>query len=271
MVHKILFVTDPHICAPGQRIIGLDPSLRLAAVLDAAILAHPDAAALVLLGDLTHHGLAAEYEELDRILGAVSVPIIPMIGNHDRRDAFLARFPDAPQTPQGHIQTWRDIGDHRIITMDSLDGPPYHHGQHAGLLCPDRLAFLEDALATRAGRHAIVCIHHPPFDTGVIGMDRIKLRNGSDVIDLLARHANLHLVCGHLHQTVSGNTRGVPWTVFKSPCHQGVVELVKQSSSLSTDEPGAYGLGLLSANGLIIHSIDVGTGARVVDGYAAAT
>jgi hypothetical protein len=50
-----------------------------------------------------------------------------------------------------------------------------------------------------------------------------------------------------------------------------VVELVKQSSSLSTDEPGAYGLGLLSEDGLIIHSIDVGTGARVVDGYAAAT
>ena len=269
-MQKILFVTDPHICAPGQRIIGLDPSLRLVAVLDAAILAHPDAAALVLLGDLTHHGLPAEYAELARILREVPIPIIPMVGNHDRRDMFLAQFPDAPQTPQGHIQSWRDIGDHRIITMDSLDGPPYPAGHHAGLLCPDRMAFLDDALAKRAGRHAVVCIHHPPFDTGVVGMDRIKLRNGPEVLDLLAQHGNLHLVCGHLHQTISGNTSGLPWTVFKSPCHQGVVELVKPTSSLSTDEAGAYGLGLLAPAGLILHSIDVGTGARVVDGYNAA-
>ena len=269
-MQKILFVSDPHICVPGQRIIGLDPSARLIEVLEAATSSYPDAAALVLLGDLTHHGLPAEYAELARILREVPIPIIPMVGNHDRRDMFLAQFPDAPQTPQGHIQSWCDIGDHRIITMDSLDGPPYPAGHHAGLLCPDRMAFLDDALAKRAGRHAVVCIHHPPFDTGVVGMDRIKLRNGPEVLDLLAQHGNLHLVCGHLHQTISGNARGVPWTVFKSPCHQGVVELVKPTSSLSTDEAGAYGLGLLAPAGLILHSIDVGTGARVVDGYNAA-
>ncbi|MEJ8560162.1 metallophosphoesterase [Yoonia sp. GPGPB17] len=268
-MQKILFISDPHICAQGETIIGLDPSERLEAVLEAAISAHPDAAALILLGDLTHHGHAAEYAELARNLSQVTIPIIPMIGNHDRRDAFLAQFPDAPKTTSGHIQQWRDIGTHRLITLDSLDGPPYPGGHHAGLLCPDRLSFLETALTTRSGRHAIVCIHHPPFKTGVIGMDRIMLANGAAVLDLLARHGNLHLVCGHMHQTISGNTNGVPWTVFKSPCHQGVVELVKHTSGLSTDEPGAYGLGLLAPDGLIIHSIDVGTGARVIDGYGA--
>ena len=268
-MQKILFISDPHICAPGQTIIGLDPSARLRAVLTSAIARHPDAEALVLLGDLTHHGSSDEYKELDRILAEVRLPIIPMIGNHDRRDAFLARFPDAPQTASGHVQAWRDIGGHRIITMDSLDGPPYPTGHHAGRLCPARLDFLVDALDTRQGKHAIVCIHHPPFKTGVVGMDRIMLSNGKDVLDLLARHGNLHLVCGHLHQTISGNSRGVPWTVFKSPCHQGVVELVNPSTSLSTNEAGTYGLALLVPDGLIIHSVDVGTGARIVDGYGA--
>ncbi len=268
MMQKILFISDPHICAPGQKIIGLNPSERLQEVLTTATAAHPDAAALVLLGDLTHHGHPDEYQELQRILADVQVPIIPMIGNHDRRDVFLAQFPDAPRTTTGHIQHWRDIGHHRLITMDSLDGPPYPKGHHAGLLCLDRLAFLEDALTTRKGRHAIVCIHHPPFETGVIGMDRIMLANGAAVLDLLAHHGNLHLVCGHLHQTISGNTRGVPWTVLKSPCHQGVVELVKPTSNLSTDEPGAYGLALLARDGVIVHSVDVDTGAHVFDGYS---
>jgi len=268
-MQKILFISDPHICAPGANIIGLDPSARLRAALEAASAAHPDAAALVLLGDLTHHGTADEYRALHQLLAQTDMPIIPMIGNHDRREAFLAQFPDAPQTASGHIQQWRDIGDHRIITMDSLDGPPYPQGHHAGLLCPDRLGFLDKALQSRDGRHAIVCIHHPPFETGVIGMDRIMLANGPEVLDLLARHGNLQLVCGHMHQTISGNTRGLPWTVFKSTCHQGVVELVNPTSSLSTDEAGAYGLALLHREGVIIHSVDTGTGARVVDGYGA--
>lgn len=266
-MRKILFVSDPHICVPGHRIIGLDPSARLRAVLGAATTAHADAAAIVILGDLTHHGRADEYRELHSILAQIDIPVIPMIGNHDRRDAFLAQFPVAPRTPSGHIQQWRDVGAHRIITMDSLDGPPYPTGHHAGLLCPDRLAFLHHALETRADRHAIVCIHHPPFETGVVGMDRIMLSNGAEVLDLLADHGNLHLVCGHMHQTISGSTQGVPWTVFKSPCHQGVVELVKPTSGLSTDEAGAYGLALLHPDGVIIHSVDVDTGARVVDGY----
>ena len=268
-MQKILFISDPHICAPGEKIIGLDPSLRLRVVLEAATTAHPDAQALVLLGDLTHHGRADEYQELHRILDDFTVPVIPMIGNHDRRNAFQARFPDAPRTASGHVQQWRDFGRHRIITMDSLDGPPYPMGHHAGLLCPERMSFLDEALETRAGRHAIVCIHHPPFQTGVVGMDRIKLANGPAVLDLLAGHGNLHLICGHLHQTISGQTRGVPWTVFKSPCHQGVVELVNPTSSLSTDEAGAYGLALLHPEGVIIHNVDVGTGARIVDGYGA--
>lgn len=268
-MQKILFISDPHICVWGETIIGLDPSVRLHSVLEAATTAHPDAEALVLLGDLTHHGSAEEYQELHRVLSHFTIPIVPMIGNHDRREAFLAQFPEAPQTASGHIQQWRDVGQHRIITMDSLDGPPYRPDHHAGLLCPARLAFLEDALQTRAGRHAIVCIHHPPFRTGVVGMDRIMLKNGHQTLGILSKYGNLHLICGHMHQTISGSTLGVPWTVFKSPCHQGVVDLVNPSSSLSTDEAGAYGLALLQLEGVAIHSVDVGTGAHIVDGYHA--
>ena len=264
---KLLFLSDLHIVAPGQRIIGLDPSARLSAALQAATAAHPDAEALVLLGDLTHHGAPEEYAELARILARVALPIVPMLGNHDRRDAFLSAFPDAPLA-DGFVQSVRDIGQTRLITLDSLDGPPYPEGHHAGRLCPTRLAFLEEALATRDGRQAIVCIHHPPFDTGIPGMDRIKLADGDAFLDLLAGHGNLHLICGHVHRTMSGSTRGVPWSMFKSPCHQGVLDLISPNSHLSTDEPGAYGLALLMQDGVVIHSEDVGLkDVRIFGGY----
>lgn len=266
-MQKILFFSDLHVCTPGERIIGLDPSARFEMALKAALTDHPDASAIILLGDLTHHGHPDEYRELDRIVSEIETPIIPMMGNHDRRDAFIAQFPGAPRMPTGHVQHCFDIGNYRVITLDSLDGPPYRSGHHAGRLCPDRIAFLENALSTRNDRHAIVCMHHPPFDTGILGMDMIKLEDSDAVLGLLARHGNLQLICGHIHRTINGQTNGVPWTIFKSPCHQGLIDLDTPNSHLSTDEAGAYGLALLTDAGLIIHHQDVGTGARIFGGY----
>jgi len=269
-MQKLLCLSDLHICAPGETIIGLSPSQRLADALAAAVTAHPDAEALILLGDLTHHGTDIEYAELKRLLAAVTLPVIPMLGNHDRRDAFLRAFPDAPQMPSGHIQQWRDFGQHRVITLDSLDGPPFVDGHHSGRLCDTRRAFLEDALATRNGRHAVVCIHHPPFETGIVGMDCIALAEGAAFLDLLAQHGDVHLICGHIHRTISGSARGVPWSMFKSPCHQGVLDLVQPNSHLSSNEPGAFGVVLLSDDGVVVHSEDVGlANVRIFGGYHA--
>ncbi|MGJ8622514.1 MAG: metallophosphoesterase [Yoonia sp.] len=261
-------MSDPHICPEGETIIGLDPLARFNAVLDDARTAHADAAALILLGDLTHHGDVASYQRLHAALRNLPFPVIPMLGNHDRRDKFLTVFADAPQTRNGFVQQMRDIGQHRVITLDSLDGPPYRAGHHAGRLCVHRLAFLEDALSTRAGRHAVVCVHHPPFDTGIAGMDRIKLADGQAFLERLARHGTLHLICGHIHRTMSGSTHGVPWSMFKSPCHQGLLEFTQLNAHLSSNEPGAYGIALLTDNGIVVHSEDAGLrDRRVFGGY----
>ena len=266
-MQKILFVSDPHITKAGTTIIGFDPAERLSIVLEAAMSAHGDAAALIFLGDLTHYGSCAEYRRMKALLDPLPVPVIPMLGNHDRREAFREVFTDAPDAG-GFVQLVVDVGQTRIITLDSLDGPPYPEGHHSGRLCDARLQFLDHALSERQGRHAIVCIHHPPFDTGIIGMDRIKLADGDAFLDLLAGHGNLHLVCGHIHRTMSGSSRGVPWSMFKSPCHQGVLDLNDPNSHLSSNEVGAYGLALLDATGVVMHSEDVGlTDVRIFGGY----
>ncbi|MEO0929658.1 MAG: metallophosphoesterase [Pseudomonadota bacterium] len=267
-MEKLLVMTDLHICARGLYIVGLDPAARLKAALAACLQAHPDAAGLILMGDLTHNGLPEEYDVLCDILADLPLPIVPMIGNHDRRAAFLAAFPDAPQTPTGHIQKVWDLGEHRIITLDSLDGPPYPDGHHAGRLCPDRMEFLQDALATKGDRGALICMHHPPFATGIVGMDNIMLADGDRFLDILRPYMDVHLLCGHIHRTISGNTRGVPWSMLKGTCHQGVLDLASQNAHLSTNEPGSYGVVLLMPDGIVVHSEDVDVpGAAIFDGY----
>ncbi|MFT5064907.1 MAG: 3',5'-cyclic AMP phosphodiesterase CpdA [Yoonia sp.] len=255
---KIIVITDIHITSVGDTIIGLDPMMRFQSVLDAALTDHPDAKMLILLGDLTHHGTVDQYQRLCDAVADCPIPVIPMLGNHDKRDAFYSVFADAPQDIGGFAQHQVDLDHHRILSLDTLDGPPYPTGHHAGRLCADRLAWLKDGLDGAGSLITLVFSHHPPFDTGIVGMDAIKLANGDLMLDLLAKYPRTHLFCGHIHRTISGSLRGVPWTMFKSHCHQGVLDLTNPDSSLSIDEAGAYGVLLLTPDGVVAHSQDVG-------------
>lgn len=258
---KIVIVTDLHITAPDETIIGLDPSARLNAVLDHAAKHHADASLLVAMGDLTHHGRPDEYAQLIKNMpnwtDQIPCPLTLMLGNHDRRAPFLDAFAGAQTTPSGHVQTCVDLGPWRVITLDSLDDPQTGL-EHSGYLCADRLDWLAERLAEAPDQRAIVFIHHPPFDTGFDGMDGIKLRNGDDLMAVLKASGRVEmLICGHVHRTIFTTFQGIPAAVLKSPCHQMPMALGPASIHLSVDEPGAYGVLLLTRNGPILHSEDV--------------
>lgn len=252
---KVLVLTDLHLRAGGKTIIGLDPVARLRMTLDAALTDHGDSKALILMGDLTHSGRDEEYDLLRAALRDCPVPVTFMLGNHDQRAPFVAAFPQTPLTPQGHVQRMIDLPYHRIITLDTHH--PAARPEHSGTLCADRLAWLDQALDGAGGRMPLVFAHHPPHANGLPGMDAIALTNGEDLLERL-RASGAHLFCGHIHRTISGQASGVPFTMFKSTCHQAPLDLEAADSTLSIDEPAAYGLLLLPKGGVIAHSQDVG-------------
>ena len=251
MLQRILLLSDLHICP--RPIAGLDPWARFEAALTRALSDHPDADALALTGDLTHDGDAESYERLAARLASVPIPMLPMLGNHDDRAAFLAAFPGAPRTPSGHVQAVMDLPGVRVIALDSLDpGEP----RHSGALCADRIAWLDDALAGREGRTPLVLVHHPPMPVGFPGMDRIRLRDGGALLDRLRPHG-AHLICGHVHRTISGVASGVPYAVLKSTCDQAPLDLGEADTAASVDEPGAYALALAGPDGVTVHAQDI--------------
>ena len=253
---KIIVLTDLHIRADQQPIIGLNPTERLRAVLGAALDDHPDAAEIIAMGDLTHEGTPADFEALKDALPSSSPPIRWMVGNHDRRAAFLDAFPDAVTDENGFVQQVIDLPGWRLILLDTLDDP-LTGAEHSGFMCNARLAWLDHALDRAGDRKTVVFAHHPPFDTGFDGMDGIKLRNGAELTKCLAASKTELLVCGHVHRTIFTTAGGVPSVVFKSPCHQMPLALGPASIHLSVDEPGAYGLILLGETDAIVHTQDV--------------
>ena len=251
---KILVMTDLHMTPEGARIIGLDPAARLAAGLAHAARVHPDADRLVLMGDLTHHGAPEEYARLQALLDNLPWPVTLMIGNHDTRATFRAAFPGVPVDPGGFVQSAVDLEDVRLVCLDTHETAP--EPEHSGRLCPARLDWLKATL-DRDDRPCLVFLHHPPFDTGFTGMDRIGLVNAPELRRvLLSRPQVAHVFAGHVHRTICATIEGLPVTVFKSPCHQMPMLLGEEGSGHSVDEPGAYGIVLTQGGNVVVHFED---------------
>ncbi|MFV2053072.1 metallophosphoesterase [Aliiroseovarius sp. YM-037] len=265
---KILVFTDVHITKAGQQIIGLDPLERFQTGLRHALGHHPDAERLIVMGDLVHFGSRKEYERLAGALRDVPIPVHLMVGNHDRREAFLEVFPDTPVTGSGHVQTVIDVAGTRLILLDTLDGPPYPDGHHAGRLCPDRLAWFDTAIAEAGGRKLMVFMHHPPFSVGFDGMDSIRLDDSDAFIARLRNMPNVtHIFAGHVHRTISGQIGGIPFSILKSPCHQMPMLLGAAGTAHSIVEPGAYGIVLITPDSTIVHTEDFDLPARDIQSY----
>jgi len=249
---KIILFTDIHITSADEQIIGLDPSARFEQGLSHALANHGDALAVIIAGDLTHHGSIDEYQRLKDILKACPLPVHLMIGNHDQRDAFLEVFPQDRAGTFGFVQFRLDFGDHTVLCLDTKDADA--PDLHSGYLCAKRLTWLDKHLKDAKGQFITVIAHHPPHDVGFLGMDNIKIRNGRA---LMARvNGFKQLICGHMHRTIMGSLDGLPFAMLKSTCHQAPLDFDDTTSSSSIDEPGAYGLLCLAKGSVILHTED---------------
>lgn len=255
---KLILLTDLHMVPEGHAIIGLDPYRRLEAGIDHINRYHADADRVVITGDLAHYGDEASYRRLKGLLDRLAPPLSITIGNHDQRPVFQSVFPEAACDANGFVQSVVDLSDCRLVILDSVAlatyGDPH---DHAGRLCPSRLAWLEDALAGAGGRPVLLFLHHPPHETGFSGMDAIRLADEAAFYAVVERHSAVrHIFAGHVHRTISGSHRGIAFSVFKSTVHQQPMPFDTPDTSLSVDEPAAYGIALVTREGVLVHTED---------------
>ncbi|WP_077962522.1 phosphodiesterase [Ensifer adhaerens] len=255
---KLIIFTDLHMVPEGTTIIGLDPYQRLANGIAHVNRYHSDADRVIFMGDLTHHGDRPSYERLKQLIDQLQPSVAITVGNHDRREVFLEVFSGTPTDENGFVQQVIDFADCRAILLDTLFAPPYDYPtSHAGVLCARRLAWLDRQLAEAAGKPVLLFMHHPPHRTGFTAIDMIRLVNESEFYDLVKRHGNVrHIFAGHVHRTISGSCRGIPFSVFKSPVHQQPMPFDTPDASLSVDEPAAYGIAVVTGDGVLVHTED---------------
>jgi len=249
---QFVMLTDTHFVAQGRCLYGLDLEGRLKTAVEIINRKHPKIAFLIITGDLVHWGEEAAYRNLADALRGCSAPVILMMGNHDRRAPFLAVFPHADQDGAGFVQCVRQLDDATIITLDSLDEEAPND---EGLLCRHRLTFLEQALtAAPKDKPVLLFQHHPPFDTGLKSMDRIKLRNWEDEWAVISRTRRPdYLFTGHVHRPIAGSWNGVPFHIQRGLGHQVAFDFETTDHTPGSHEPPDYTLVTVKDATIVIH------------------
>lgn len=248
-------MTDLHLTPGAERIIGLDPLERFMDGLRHASQNHSDAERLILTGDLTHYGDEESYQKLKTALYGMPWPVSFLLGNHDDRSAFKRVFLDCPCDQRGFVQSVVDLDGLRLITLDTLDTNGAVQ-PHAGHLCSARLDWLRDQLLGANNTPCLVFLHHPPIETGFVGMDEIRLQDDHAFWCTIPDSAVAHVFAGHVHRTITSSANGIPVTIFKSTCHQMPMLLGAPGAHHSVNEPGSYGIILSEGPRVVVHFED---------------
>ena len=193
-------ISDLHVGAEGSLIeTHYHTSEHLAHTVAAINQLDPLPDAVIATGDLVDGGSAHEYQRLAALLAPLKPPCYLVPGNHDDRENLRAAFAHHGYFPaSGYLQYAVDLGPVRLIGLDTnVPGDP------GGLLCEERLAWLDARLAEEPERPTLLIQHHPPFRTGLSYMDAMGLRSIDELAAVLAHHTQVERVlCGHLHRSI---------------------------------------------------------------------
>jgi len=210
---------------------------------------------VIITGDLTECGLESEYANVSAILArTLSVPVYVIPGNHDRREVFRAALAHLPGvTTDPHFVQYA-VEDHpvRLVMLDTLV-PGAAHGEQSAA----QLEWLDRTLAAQPSRPTLVGMHHPPFMTGLVQMDKIALRNTDAFRAVIARHPQVaRIVCGHHHRPIIGQCAHAVVSIASSVAHQVELSLDPAVPGAFNFEPPAFQLHTwLGNNGFVSHTV----------------
>ena len=254
----LLQLSDLHIREPGKLAYGrIETAPYLKRAIDSVLRLPQQPHAVVITGDLTDFGRAAEYDYLRELLKPLPMAVYLMPGNHDDKDQLRRSFTNhAYLGASGFVQFSVAVNALQLIALDTVNT-----GFSAGFLCPDRLAWLAQELRWHADKPVVVAMHHPPFQTLIGHMDAIGLIEGATELEaLIAQYPNVErIICGHLHRGIQVRFGGTIAATVPSPAHQVCLDLAPDAASMWTLEPPGFALHALPPNGrLVSHAVASG-------------
>ncbi len=236
----VLQITDVHLRAqPDALLLGVDTAHSVRAVLGQA-LAEGSPDALLVTGDVCHDPEPAAYQRFVAIVTEYfQGPMLCLPGNHDLEAPMRGLLTEPCVL---HLPGWDVIGlDSHVDDETRAD------------VSEKDLAALQESLANVDGRHVLIATHHPPVDVGSPWLDKDRIPNAQELLELLSEHPSVKgMVFGHAHQVVESVYRDIVLLGTPSTCFQFAPNT--QTFSIDDSMPGYRWL-YLNADGGVVSEV----------------
>jgi Icc protein len=185
-VPKLIQISDCHI--DDQRVVmGVDSQHNLQSVVERIKNSKFDA--LLISGDLSHHGTTRSYQILKSILSPIKQPIFVIEGNHDHAQNLGEVF------KENSFNNFR-LDNWEIIKINSVQT-----GKTSGLVTSSALLELDKDCLNSNAEHILITLHHPVVPMNSNWDDELSLENPSDLFQVLDKHSKIRMIVfGHAHE-----------------------------------------------------------------------
>jgi 3',5'-cyclic-AMP phosphodiesterase len=253
MASFIAQLSDPHLTAG---VLGYGPAAGLQLALARVMALDPRPDCVVVTGDLTDHGLEAEYEALQQVIGEFPLPLHLTTGNHDDREAMIKAFGGEPFYVV-------DYPGFSVVGLDSLIP-----GSPAGRLGAEQLEWLDRVLGARPDVPVLVGLHHPPLAIGIPFLDGMRLLDGGELREIVAARGNVaRIMAGHVHRPITAGFAGTVVTVAPSTWRQSGLLLDSDAPPGYVAEPTGFLLHLVDGPDCVTHTVQVSHAGALLGAY----
>ncbi len=254
-IMHIAQISDSHVKKKGTLLFGkVDTYGLLEAAVERIERLDPLPDILLHTGDLANDGEPGDYVAIAELLGRFSMPVLPILGNHDRREPARAALSFLPHVPESGCFRYV-VEDYpvRIVALDTLV-----EGKAGGKLGSEQLRWLDATLAARPEVPTLVMLHHPPFATGISYMDSIGLADAAAFSAVISQHGQImRIVAGHVHRPISTCFAGTVAMTAPGTAHQIGFNLSADDEAPWTLEPPGFLVHRFEGGALVSHTAGI--------------
>ncbi len=232
---RIAHISDFHLPAKrGKRVNGVDPHANLDRAVDTLKAQKPKADIIIIGGDLLDEGDKGSYEGIAELFKELQVPVLAVAGNHDHLGSLLkSSLSPSTESTKGYYSV-DENKVHFIVLASARTGKPH------GLLDEEQLLWLSRDLYESRSKPVLIFLHHPPFDTGIAWLDKIKLLNADAFWDIIPPYSKnvLGVFAAHVHVQISFQFRGLLAATSPAVCWQYSGNADATKAEISDELPG---------------------------------
>ncbi len=185
-MNNLIQISDCHI-DECQQTMGVNTHQNLSDVVQQITTIKADA--LLISGDLSHHGSLESYQILQQILTPIQTDIFVLAGNHDNKANLAQVFGD-------NLFKCFSLGAWEVIGIDSVQA-----NKTSGYLNNTSLSELDALLEQSNAKYNLLALHHPIIPISSTWDDALSLENSEELFCVLSKYPKIRVVVfGHAHQ-----------------------------------------------------------------------